>query len=60
MQHMIRMLIMISADLGDTFWKGVDLVLGRGARMVKNDVQMTVRPGKRGFMCFIRLVHEHR
>lgn len=60
MHDMIRMLMISSADLGATAWRGVGIVLGRGARMLKNDVQMTVRPGKRRFMCFIRLVREHR
>jgi hypothetical protein len=59
MQHMIGMFTMSSTDLDATFRKGVGIVLGRGVRMLKNDVQMAVRPGKRAIMCFIRLVRDH-
>lgn len=60
MQYMIRIFRVSSAAAGDTLRKGVGVMSGRGPSMVKNDVQVTVRPRKRRFMGFVRLVGEHR
>ncbi|MBI1818138.1 MAG: hypothetical protein HYR72_24420 [Deltaproteobacteria bacterium] len=57
---MIRILIMGGADLDDTVSTGLGSVLGRGSRMLKNDVQMTVFPRQRGLMYLVCLVHENR
>ena len=60
MQHVIRMPMMSGTDLGADFWEGVRIAPRRGARMLKNDVQMTVRPRQGALMRCMRLVREHR
>ena len=49
MQHMIRMFIIRGANLGVPVRSRVMVVLG-GPRMVKDDMQMAVRPIERNVM----------